>query len=151
MSNLPEVSISPEQGEAIAKGLFAVARADGQVHERELFLVKSFFHDAVGGDTGRLGELEAGKDPSAEELARELAGPGLAQVFLQTALLVAWADNQVTPAERALVDRYAQALGVGKEDVDRLEQSVKESLVGQLARLANTEAVTEVAKKLGVS
>src|SRR5690606_26804467 len=47
MDFFPELFIDEAQAEVIARGLFAVARAEGGVHEREAAMVKSFFGEAV--------------------------------------------------------------------------------------------------------
>jgi uncharacterized membrane protein YebE (DUF533 family) len=41
---LPEIDIREDQAEAIARGLYAVARADGNVHEREAAMISEFFN-----------------------------------------------------------------------------------------------------------
>ena len=51
----PEVNLSHDAAEAIARGLYGVARVDG-VHEREAGLIASFWIDAGGG--GPLSDLE---------------------------------------------------------------------------------------------
>src|SRR4029078_9046909 len=53
----PEVEVRPEQAEAIGRGLFAVARADGQIHEREASLINEFFA-SISGQASNLGALE---------------------------------------------------------------------------------------------
>ena len=36
----PEIDIREDQAEAIARGLYAVAKADGNVHEREAAMIQ---------------------------------------------------------------------------------------------------------------
>ena len=151
MSLISEVEINPAEAEMMAMGLYAVARADGKVHDRELFLIKSFFQDAVEGDAGRLAEFGTAADPAPEALKNALNSAALADTFLKTALLVAWADNDVTANERALIESYAAALGVPGDALSTMEQAVKETLVGQLAHLANVEGAATVAKKIGIT
>ena len=49
-----EMDLRQDQAEAIARGLYAVARADGTVHPREAALISDFFGAATGGDTSAL-------------------------------------------------------------------------------------------------
>ena len=44
MDFFPPTDINPAQAEAIARGLFAVARADGAVHPMELMLIQGFYN-----------------------------------------------------------------------------------------------------------
>lgn len=141
--------VTPSEGEAIARGLYAVARADGVVHEREKALIASFYDDTAGAGPVSLLELERAPDITPESLALALGTPDGGELFLESALLLAYADNTVTPAERALIGTFASALGVEENRLAELEQGVRDVLVGQLLGLSNVESVAEIAKNLG--
>ena len=151
MEFFPEIPISEEQAQAIARGLFTVAAVDG-VHEREAALIANFYGGTADGDVnpvtslaelGRLGPL------GPADLASALPGEELRQLFVKAALLLAYVDGKVTAAERAQIEAYGDALGVPVERQAALEESVRDHLMQPLARLANTEAVNKVAKQLG--
>ncbi|MBI2214506.1 MAG: TerB family tellurite resistance protein [Acidobacteria bacterium] len=144
----PEIEISDEQAEAIARGLFAVARAEGGVHEKEKALLMSFYADAAGG-TRSLAELERAADATPEEIAAALTTSALRNVFIKTCILMAWADNSFDGKERELVNRYAKVLGISDAEVAEHESAVKSYLVSSIVTLANVDAVVDVAKKLG--
>ncbi len=146
MEFFTEIDIDQAQAEAIARGLFAVARVDG-VHERELALIASFYGDAGGGGRS-LAELEGREPIKPAELAAGLHGADHRRLFVKTAILLAWVDGVVTAAERGLIEQYAQALGVGKDELARLEDGVKDFLLGQVAHLTNTAATRKVASDL---
>jgi len=147
MEFYPEIGISSGQAEAMGRGLFAVARAQGGVHERELMLIQSFYSEAAGGP---LSTLEKSPDIEPEVLATALGDKSLAMIFLKTALLVAYADSTYAKEEQELIVRYACALGVSQEELAHLEQSVKEYLIGHLSGLSNVDATVAVARELGV-
>jgi tellurite resistance protein len=147
MEFFPEVELSHTAAEAIARGLYAVAKVDG-LHEREAGLIASFWIDAGG--SGSLSDLERGAAIQPRELAAALHTPPERTLFVKTALLLAWADGQVTDAERKSVLEFAGALGVEGAQLEKLEQNVKEYLLSQLAHLLNTEAIRDVARKLKV-
>jgi len=148
MDFFTEIDIDGAQAEAIARGLFAVARADG-VHERELALIASFYGDAGAVGGGRsLADLERREPITPAELAAALPGAEHRKLFLKTAILLAWIDNVVTDAERVCIGGYATALGVSKEELDRLEDGVKDFLLAQLSHLKNTDATRKVAGDL---
>ena len=151
MEFFPEIPISEDQAQAIARGLFTVAAVDG-VHEREATLIADFYGAATGGDAPKVTSLaELGRQgPLAPaDLAAALPGDELRQLFVKAALLLAYADGKVTEAERKQLAAYAKALGVPADRQAALEESVRDHLMQPLARLQNTQAVNQVAKKIG--
>jgi tellurite resistance protein len=144
----PEIEVTQSAAEAIARGLYAVAKVDG-LHEREEALVASFWAE-VGGGAGALAELQRGSDITSAELGAALSSPPLRNLFVKTSILMAWADGKVTDAERKIISDFASGLGVGTAELGRLEAAVKEYLLSHLAPIKNSEAVAGVAKKLGV-
>ncbi len=147
MHFFPEVKIETHHAEAIARGLFAIAHADG-MHEREAALIASFWADA-GGKFSALAELERHAPISAEELGAVLNTEVLRQLFLKTALLMAFADGQVSGEESRLVRSYADHLGLTPL-LPSFEAQVKDYLLSQLAHIHNTQGLAEVAKKLAI-
>lgn len=149
MDFFPELDVGAMEAEAIARGLYAVAMVDG-VHERELALISDFYSWAEAEKAystaliQRVGALEP------KEVAGMLQGPQLRELFVKTAFLLAWSDGKVTPGERAKIGEYAKALEVSAEAQARLEAQVKDFLLRSLAGLSNVEAVSEVAKKMGL-
>lgn len=145
----PEIEISEAQAEAIARGLIAVAKADGAMHDREAALIAEFFAST----TDRIADLAGlgrGDAVSGEYLAGSLPGAELRKAFLKTAMLLAYVDGVYSVAESKLIGDYAAALGFGDGDLRDLEQHVKEFMLGQLTGIRNTAAVAEVAKELKV-
>jgi tellurite resistance protein len=141
------VELSKSAAEAIARALYAVAKVDG-VHEREAGLIASFWIEA-GGGAGALSDLERAATPAPAELAAALHTDQERQLFLKTAILLTYADGKVSDEERKIVGEYSKALGLSAQ-LEALEHGVKEYLLGHLSSLHNSEAVTNVAKKLNV-
>jgi len=144
----PEIDVTQAAAEAIARGLYTIAKVDG-LHEREEALVASFWAE-VGGGAHALAELQRGAPITSAELAAALTTPPLRALFVKTALLLTWADGKVTDAERKITTDFATALGVGAAELSKLDASVKEYLLAHLAPIQNTSAVAAVAKRLGV-
>jgi tellurite resistance protein len=142
-----EVDIRQDQAEAIARGLFTVARADGQIHERETALIGEFFASASEG-ASNLGALERATPIDGATLAQLLPTESLRQLFLKTALLVAYVDNKLGEAEAKLIRDYASALGISTPELETLETQVKEFLLSQLSHLSNVDEVAKVAREL---
>jgi len=147
MEFFPEVHLSHGAAEAIARGLFAIARVDG-VHEREAGLIASFWIDAGGG--GPLSDLERAEAIKPADVAAALHTDAERQLFIKTAILLTWADGSVSPAEKKAVGEFAKALGIDQTALDTLDASVKDFLLGQLVHVQNSDAVSSVAKKLKV-
>jgi len=142
-----ETEIRQDQAEAIARGLYAVARADGTIHEREAALIADFYGSATEG-AATLAALERMDAITGADLAAHLPTPELRELFLKTAILLAYADGSYGPAESKLIGEYAKALAVGDADIADYEAEVKDFMLSQISHLQNTEAVAEVAKGL---
>lgn len=148
MNFYPPTPLDTAEAEAFARGLYAVSRRDG-VHEREATLIASFWADSGGGAVA-LAELARRPDITAEQLASLIYGADKRQLFLKTAILLAWADGQASDSEMALIGDFAKAMGFAPAQVTALAAEVKEYLLSHLTHLQNSASAAEVAKKLGV-
>ena len=110
----PEIEVTQAAAEAIARGLYAVAKVDG-LHEREEALVASFWGE-VGGNAGALGELERGSSITGDELGAALPTPELRRLFVKTSILLAWADGKVAGSYEwdSTYSKYADPLKDGQ-------------------------------------
>src|SRR4029079_11248983 len=121
MEFFPEIDVGALQAEAIARGLYPIAAVDG-VHERELALIAEFHNAAASGDVGDSSSLAASVasfaritplEPAA--LAPALDGAPLRELFIKAAFLLAWADGNVSSAERTKIGAFAKALSVSND------------------------------------
>lgn len=147
MNMFAEIKVETHHAEAIARGLFAIAHSDG-LHEREAALVASFWAES-GGGAKALATLERSTPITGEELAATLDTLPLRMLFLKTALLMAFADGQVSGQESTIVRGFADALGLSSE-LSVLEAEVKDYLLSQLAHIHNSEGLAQIAKKLAI-
>ncbi|HTE51262.1 MAG TPA: TerB family tellurite resistance protein [Kofleriaceae bacterium] len=145
----PEVEVNDAQAEAIARGLFAVAKADGNLHERERTLISEFFA-SISERPSDLAALDREAAIAPATLALALARGPVRQLFLMTALLLALCDGQYGPGEAALIKSFAAALEVDDAQLTELTTRVKEHMLGQLSHLQNTDATVAVARELEV-
>jgi tellurite resistance protein len=147
MEFFPEIDVTQDQAEHMARGLFAIARADGHIHEREAALIAEFFAST----TDRASDFAALERAPAIEgatLALSLHTPELRNLFLKTALLLAYADGGFGAGESRVIGEYASALDVAEPEVRKLEGQVKDYLLASLSSIQNTDAVVEVAREL---
>ncbi|MFH1807811.1 MAG: hypothetical protein ABIJ09_03645 [Pseudomonadota bacterium] len=143
------IELSQEQAALFARGLFALSRVDGH-EEREGMLIKSFWMDVTGeADVNGLKQLEASPDIDIKQLAAGLSSPGARELFMRTAILLAYADGSVSALERKWLETAGQAMGFEVADLTRLDELTRTTLLGQLSHLANTDAAAQVARKLG--
>jgi tellurite resistance protein len=143
----PEIDIRDDQAEAIARGLYAVARADGNVHEREAAMITEFFN-ATTDHASHLAALERQPKLEPANLAAILGTPELRQLFLKSAILLAHVDGSYAPNEAKQIADYAKACGVDAKALTNLEAAVKDYLLGHLSHLQNVQGVATVAKEL---
>ncbi len=134
-----DVELNDLQANAVGRAMLAVARADGAADPREVALIE----ELAPVDT-------TSADPTPAELAGILTGAKERELLLRSALLVALVDGDYSAAERAVVGRYAEALGVGGPRLEELASEVKAFLMAPLLPLSNTPAVLDVSRKLKV-
>ena len=134
-----DVELNDAQASAVGRAMLAVARADGAADPREVALIE----ELAPVDT-------TAPDPSPAELAATLAEVKGRELLLRSALLVALVDGDYSAAERALVGRFAEALGVSGPRLEELASEVKAFLMAPLLPLSNTSAVLDVSRKLKV-
>ncbi|CAN5564265.1 hypothetical protein BH11MYX1_BH11MYX1_38440 [soil metagenome] len=144
---LPETEIRADQAEAIARGLFAVARADGGVHEREAAMISEFFNSTTD-HASHLAALERQPVIEPAHLAALLPSPVLRQLFVKSALLLAYVDGKYTATEKNQIQAYATACQIDAGALANLESAVKDYLLGHLSHLKNVDGVVAVAKEL---
>jgi tellurite resistance protein len=141
----PEIDIREDQAEAIARGLYVVARADGKVHEREAAMISEFFNTTTD-HASHLGSLERGAPISPANLAAILNTKDLRTLFIKTAILLAYVDGNYAPPEQKAIGEFAKACDIDTKAVAGLEQSVRDYMLGHLSHLQNVHAVVEVGK-----
>ncbi len=145
----PEIEIREDQAEAMARGLYAVARADGQVHPQEAALISDFYGSAMAGSATQ-SSLERLQAISGADLAAQLPESGLRQLFLKTAMLLAYSDGEYSAKESQVIAEFGKFLDVGDGDMRDMEQQVKDFMLSQLSHLENSASVAEVAKDLKI-
>jgi tellurite resistance protein len=143
----PEIEVRDDQAEAIARGLYAVARADGDVHEREAALIADFYSQ-IDESPAAFAALQRAPRIEPAALALVLSEAPLRQLFVKTAILLAYADGSYSAGESKVVGEYAKALEIGDADLRTLEGQVKDFMLSQLSHVKNTDALVEVAKEL---
>jgi hypothetical protein len=143
------IELSQEQAVLFARGLFALSRVDGH-EEREGMLIKAFWLDVTGDASAtELKQLEAAPDIDVKQLGAGLVSPSARELFMRTALLLAYADGAVSALEKKWLETAGKALGFDPPQLARLDELTRTMLLGELSHLRNTDAAAQVARKLG--
>ncbi|MEQ1502293.1 MAG: hypothetical protein ABMB14_08675 [Myxococcota bacterium] len=129
------VPIDAPAAAAIARGMRAVARADGLIHQRELSLIASFE-----------AELPAGEDGATATLTGSVRA-----VYLRSLIMVALADGVISEAERVVIGELASEHGIPADEVEVETLSVKRRFLSTFAGVdVFRDAVVRVARDLGL-
>lgn len=130
------LSIDADAAAIIARGMRAVAKADGIIHHRELNLIASF--EAA---------LPHGHEPSGV-----LVTDGLRTAYVRSLVMVALADGVITDAELAQIRDLCREQGVDSERLDAEILSVKRRFLSVFAGVNFfRDSVVRVARDLGLS
>ncbi len=132
-----EVDLDAAAAHTIAAAMREVALCDGE-HPREVQLIDAF-ESQVPGST-------VGVDLST------LTTSGHREVFLKSIVLVAFADGEVTPEERRIVERYADALGLDADMRERAWTEVASALLSVFSGIRNyREQVVLLGESMGLN
>ena len=103
--SVPDVEVAAAAAWTIAAGMREVSVADG----------------AHPGESAMIDEFERGLPPGRPVVdLQSLTTPELRAAFVQSIVLVAYADGSVSEVERELVRRYAFQLGFDEESLARV-------------------------------
>ncbi len=118
----------------------ALCKTDGVVTREEIAAAERIFDMLRLGDAQRRDAKAAfnrGKQPdfdldaAVDAFARMSRGQGpLIQLFLQLQMMAVAADGKVDPAEHDMLVRIARRLGLGEQDVARLEALLRAASAG---------------------
>jgi tellurite resistance protein len=124
MDLFEEVELDQTSADVIARGLCTVAEVDG-MDRRERALIEQFWRETTRRTDLPLA-LEDREAISADDLAVALKRSPERRLFMKTAILVTWADGEVTREERESLQQFASALGFDRDTMDMLEHAVRD-------------------------
>ncbi len=114
-------SLSPEEAEMFALGLYHLANVDG-IEPSETKLIEEFMKDT--GLELALADLES-MSFSAVEAAQVLSTSFLRRLFLKTAIVLVHADGTYSTKERQALGAIADAFGLSASDFAMIEQEAE--------------------------
>lgn len=134
--------------QVFVRGMYDLACTDG-AHAAEMVMLRGFYDDCQREAHALTDFDDLIKLPfDLVEAKRVLDTPELKAAFLQSCVLLAYADGKYTPGERARVRAYAGELGVTSEVLESIELSVTDGLMQNLLKVQNVDALREVAAEI---
>jgi tellurite resistance protein len=148
MHPIQDQSLSPQQVTQLTQAMLSVADIDG-IQPAEAALIGQFYETSRSSDMPTTAALMA--SPEARRInAADLAGSPaeFADTAVLMCLMAAYADGQLSAAERTYVQSIATSLGVDAPRFEVLLAQVRDELVGALSHLPDAGSVAVVVKEL---
>ncbi len=151
MSIMQDRNIDEAQLTQLTQAMISVAMVDG-IQPAEAALIGRFYEASRG---PAMPSVEAAMARPAQQAfdARSLAGSAadFADTLVLMCLMTGYADGHLTPAERALVQSYADAMRMDAARFNAHLAQVQDDLVGALSHLPDVGSVAAVVRELGAS
>ncbi len=134
--------------QAIVSAMHDLATTDG-VHDTEKVMLQGFY-EGCQRDSGALASFaDLTRQPfDISAVAGLFDSADRRGALIHSCVLLGYADGQYSPAERAKVAHFAQALGLSAEELKQLEEAVSDQLIQQISRTTNTDSLREVAASM---
>lgn len=148
MHPIQDQPLSPRQVSQLTQAMLSVANIDG-IQPAEAALIGQFYETSRSADMPTTAALMA--SPEARQFnAADLAGSPaeFADTAVLMCLMAAYADGQLSAAERAYVQSIASSLKVDAARFEALLAQVRDELVGALSHLPDAGSVAVVVKEL---
>jgi len=147
---MTELPLTPAQFVAATRLMLHVAHVDGAGTAEEVALIREFY-DACRDASAQFpafDTIEAGQGADTVSV-RDFPDPGHRDMIIALCLMVAYADGELSAAERAAVSKVAGNLDLAADRVEHILAQIKDSMLAQLARLPDSGSIAVVAKELG--
>jgi uncharacterized membrane protein YebE (DUF533 family) len=148
MHTMPDQNLSPEQVVQLTRAMLSVAVVDG-IQPAEAALIGQFYESSRNADMPPTATFLADAD-SARFDASALAGSPaeFADTVVLMCLMAAYADGQLSSAEREHIQAVATTLGLDAARFEAHLAQVRDDLVGALSHLPDAGSVAAVVHEL---
>ncbi len=148
MQRIHDQDLSPAQVTQLTRAMLSVALVDG-IHPAEAALIGQFYETSRNADMPSTATVLGSPDAQSFD-ANGLTGstPEFADTVVLMCLMAAYADGNLSPAERSHVQTIATALGVNADRVEVLLAQVRDELVGAISHLPDVGSVAAVVREL---
>jgi len=147
MTKLP---LTPAQVIAATRLVLHIAHVDGAGTAEEVALIRQFYDACrnASADFPAFDSIQAGQGDDVVS-ARDFPDPGHRDMIVALCLMVAYADGELSAAERAAVSKVAGNLGLAADRVEHILAQIKDFMLSHLSGLPDAGSVAVVAKELG--
>ncbi len=130
-----DIDVDSHSAAVVAAAMREVAKADGDVHPRELALIAEMADGLPDADP---------RTPLATDLLR--------RAYLQSLAMVALADGVISEAERTVIADLAASQGLDPDDVEIAVEDARRQFLGVFAGVQHFRADAEdIGRGLGLS
>jgi len=148
MNTMQDQNLTPAQVTQLTRAMLSVALVDG-IHPAEAALIGQFYESSRSSDMPTTSAVMASPDAQSFDLAPLAGSPAaFADTLVLMCLMTAYADGQLSLAEKNHVHAMAVQLGVDQQRFDAHLAHVRDELVGALSHLPDAGSVAEVVKEL---
>lgn len=151
MNTMQDQNLTAAQVTQLTKAMLSVALVDG-IHPAEAALIGQFYESSRSADMPTTSSVMASPDAQSFDLTT-LAGSSaaFADTLVLMCLMTAYADGQLSPAEKNHVQSMAAKLGVDAQRFEAHLAHVRDELVGALSHLPDAGSVAVVVKELAAN
>ncbi len=151
MHPIHDQDLSPAQVTQLTQAMLSVALVDG-IHPAEAALIGQFYESSRSADMPTTATVLGRPDAQTFNAAALAAStPEFADTVVLMCLMAAYADGNLSAAERSHVQAIATTLGVDASRFDALLAQVRDELVGAISHLPDAGSVAAVVKELAAA
>jgi tellurite resistance protein len=151
MHPIHDQDLSPAQVTQLTQAMLSVALVDG-IHPAEAALIGQFYESSRSADMPTTASVLARPDAQTFNAAALAAStPEFADTVVLMCLMAAYADGNLSAAERSHVQAIATTLGVDASRFDALLAQVRDELVGAISHLPDAGSVAAVVKEMAAA
>ncbi|MDD5028241.1 MAG: TerB family tellurite resistance protein [Rhodoferax sp.] len=151
MNTMQDQNLTPAQVTQLTKAMLSVALVDG-IHPAEAALIGQFYESSRSPDMPTTSSVMASPDDRSFDINTLAGSPAaFADTLVLMCLMTAYADGQLSPAEKNHVQSMAGTLGVDAQRFEAHLAHVRDELVGALSHLPDAGSVAVVVKELAAN
>jgi tellurite resistance protein len=151
MNTMQDQNLTPAEVTQLTKAMLSVALVDG-IHPAEAALIGQFYESSRSADMPTTATVMASPDAQSFDVASLVGSPAtFADILLLMCLMTAYADGQLSLAEKNHIHLMATTLGVDAQRFDDHLAHVRDELVGALSHLPDAGSVAMVVKELAAN
>ena len=150
MHNMPDQNLSPVQVAQLTKAMLSVALVDG-IHPAEAALIGQFYESSRNADMPATAAVMADTASPFDATTLLPSTDAFADTVVLMCLMTAYADGELSSAEREYIQSIATTLGVGPARFEAHIAQVRDELVGALSHLPDTASVAAVVQELNAA